>query len=107
MSTSLVSWRTRALWSALGGANAMVAQRKPASSPASPEATQPTRGAYEGDQGMSEEESRQAALDDAAYWAELVAQGIPPKKVMAMVVARIAARTLGDKLKPAKEPWQG
>ena len=55
---------------------------------------------------MSEEESRQAALEDAAYWIELEAKGIPPDKVMRMVVARIAARVLGDKLKPGKEPWE-
>ena len=58
---------------------------------------------------MSEEEARQAAQEDAAYLAELLRLGTPVDVAARMVAGRIAARLIGDALKPKplpKEPWQ-
>ena len=57
---------------------------------------------------MSEEEAILAAKEDAAYMAELIKKGMPLEVVTRMVCSRIAARLIGDALKPkiVKEPWQ-
>jgi len=55
---------------------------------------------------VTEEEARQHAKEDVAYFEELLAKGVPLDVAVKMLSSRILGRMLGEAAKPPPEPWQ-